>query len=255
MAPSTKIAPELVRAMAHPQRFAILSALDKEAMTVSTLQRELQLARPVLLRHLRALERVGFIHGADIGSDRLYEVAAIPRFEDAEWGTLSTVAQREGVASMLAHLHVASTTALDAGGFDRDDMHFTRTALRIGEKDFKRLAAEFADLMYRVEDVQEHATEGEVGATAVLMLFESEVKDHRPSTTPDEGEDAFTTLEGRERVYDLQERIADLVVEADLDWDAALNVVDELRVVLKASKLAAEREQETHREGHATPAT
>lgn len=255
MAEHVKVAPELLRAIAHPQRLEILTVLDDRAMTLTALVRELRSDRATLARHLRALERAGLVHSADAGNDRLFEAAAIPHYDNVDWGTLSEVIRREAVAMSLARLQRVMTTSLDAGGFDRENIHFSRTALNIGEQDFDRLSAEFDGLLDRVDELQKETEDRGTHATAVLMLFENAPSEHR--TVDDHGKpDTFTTLEGRERAYDLHERISDLVIEPDVDWDAALNAVDELRVVLHAARLAAQRERDSLRRSvQAVPTT
>jgi DNA-binding transcriptional ArsR family regulator len=258
VAPQTKIAPELLRAIAHPQRLAILTALDDRALSVAALVAELGSDRATVARHLRSLERAGLVHSAAVGNDLIFEASALPRYDNAEWSTLSDVVRREALATALTRVQIATSTSLDDGGFDRENIHFSRTALNIGEGDFDRLSADFDALLDRVDEVQTEASDSSVQATAVLMLFESSPAGHRTVEDHDVPE-AFTTDEGRERAYDLHERIGDLVLSGDVDWDAALNAVDELRVVLNASRLAARRDREHSagpaRVGHAIPAT
>jgi DNA-binding transcriptional ArsR family regulator len=259
VAPQTKIAPELLRAIAHPQRLAILTALDDRAMSVGALVTELASDRATVARHLRALERAGLVRSAAVGNDLIFEAVALPRYDNEEWSTLSDVVRREALATALTRVQVATTTSLDDGGFDRENIHFSRTSLAIGAADFDRLSANFDTMLDRVDEVQTEATERTVQATAVLMLFESSPSgDH--GVAPQDVPARFTVDEGRERVYDLHERIGDLVLSGNVDWDAALNAVDQLRVVLNASRLAAQREGQggvvlAGPHAHATPAT
>jgi DNA-binding transcriptional ArsR family regulator len=258
VAPQTKIAPELLRAIAHPQRLAILTALDDRALGVTALVTEVGSDRATVSRHLRSLERAGLVHSAAVGNELVFETTALPRYDNAEWSTLSDVVRREALATALTRVQLATSTSLDDGGFDRENIHFSRTALNIGEGDFDRLSADFDALLDRVDEVQTDATDTSVQATAVLMLFESTPAPHR-TVTPHDAPETFTVDEGRERAYDLHERIGDLVLSGDVDWDAALNAVDELRVVLNASRLAAQRERErgavVRPAPHAAPAT
>jgi DNA-binding transcriptional ArsR family regulator len=250
MAPQTNISQELLRAIAHPHRLAILNLLDDQAMTLSALVKASGCERSAVSRHLRSLERAGLVRGAGEGADRLYESATAPHYDSGDWGTLSNVVRREALSTALTRIQLVSSRALEGGGFDRENIHFSRTALAIGEQEFDRLSADFDGLLDRVDDLQKEATENDVQATAVLMLFENPPQSHG-TVGPHDVPDSFTTLEGRERSYDLQERIGDIIDDVDVDWDAALNAVDELRVVLNASRLAARRE----RDHQATPAT
>lgn len=259
MAPQTKLAPELLRAIAHPQRLAILTALDDRAMSVPALVQELSSDRATVARHLRSLERAGLVRSAALGNELIFEATALPRYDNAEWGSLTEVVRREALATALTRVQMATATSLDDGGFDRENIHFSRTQLNIGEGDFDRLSAHFDSVLDRVDEVQTGATENTVQATAVLMLFESTPSSHSV-VAPHDDPATFTVTEGRERAYDLHERIGDLVIDHDIDWDAALDAVDELRVVLNASRLAAQRERERDLRrrgprGHSTPAT
>jgi ArsR family transcriptional regulator len=256
VAPQTKIAPELLRAIAHPQRLAILTALDDRALSVASLMAQLGTDRVTVARHLRSLERAGLVRSASLGNEVIYEACVLPHYDNADWSTLSDVVRREALATALTRVQLATSTSLDDGGFDRENIHFSRTALNIGEGDFDRLSADFDTFLDRVDGVQTEATESTVQATAVLMLFETGPSaDH--AVSGHDVADRFTVDEGRERAWDLHERIGDLVLSGDVDWDAALNAVDELRVVLNASRLAAQREQSTPGVviPHATPAT
>jgi DNA-binding transcriptional ArsR family regulator len=258
VARQTKIAPELLRAIAHPQRLAILAALDDRALSVPALMAELGSDRATVARHLRSLERAGLVRSASLGNELIFEACVLPHYDNADWSTLSDVVRREALATALTRVQLATSTSLDDGGFDRENIHFSRTGLTIGERDFDRLSADFDTFLDRVDEVQTDATETTVQATAVLMLFESGPSGGH-ADAPEDIPERFTVDEGRERAYDLHERIGDLVLSGDVDWDAALNAVDELRVVLNASRIAAQRERGTGGVvlpgPHATPAT
>jgi DNA-binding transcriptional ArsR family regulator len=254
----TSVAPELIRAIAHPVRLRIFGALDRRPLTVAQLVSEVGEDRRCMLRHLRRLEEAGVICSADGPDGTVYEATAIPHFNDNDYSALPIAMRRAAVAVCLSQIQATAAGALDAGGFDRDDIHVSRTSLTVAPNDWQRVADELAEALERVDTVREDADaedgagDDAVRATAVIMLFETGRGDpaHADRTA------TFSREEALLRAWDLNEELADLLVPGEsTDWNAIIEHADQLRVLASAALgAAAAREEIPPPHGETQPA-
>jgi DNA-binding transcriptional ArsR family regulator len=231
----TPVAPEPIRAIAHPVRLRIFQAVDRRPMTLTDVVREVGQERRCTLRHLRRLEAAGLVCSAAGPAGRTYEATAIPSL--ADYRTLPPATRRAAVAVGLAQIQATASCALGDGGFDRDDAHVSRTSLTVDPAAWQRVADELAEALERVDVVREDTGDdepapGAVNATAVIMLFESHdalaAEADRPAT--------FSREDALLRAWDLNEELADLLVpHASTDWHAIIEHADQLRVLASAA--------------------
>jgi DNA-binding transcriptional ArsR family regulator len=232
------VTPELIRAISHPVRLRIFGALDRRPLTLTELSREIGEDRRCTLRHVRLLEQAGVIRSASGPAGRVYEATSIPTFNDDDYGALPIAMRRAAVAVCLARVQATAAGALDDGGFDRGDIHVSRTALTVDPDDWQRVADELAETLERLHSIRDDAEDDlpaadAVHATAVIMLFESGGQPPERS----EGTAAFTREDALLRAWDLTEEVTDLLVPAEAtDWTAIIERVDQLRVLASAAQ-------------------
>lgn len=234
------VAPELIRAISHPVRLRIFVALDQRPMTLAELMIAIDADRRCTLRHLRQMEAAGVVCSVNGPAGPVYETVTGPYFSDTDYGTLPLAIRRAGVAACLANVQASAAHALSDGGFDRDDIHVSRTSVAVGAADWQRLADELAETLERIGTVRDDAAEtpsqpGDVQATVVLMLYDSgpagDGAIHSPGT--------FSREEALLRAWDLNEDLAELLVPAEAtDWEAIIEHADQLRVLASAAQYA-----------------
>lgn len=234
----TTIATEYASAVAHPIRLRLVAALGEGPRTLESLGSELDASDADILRHASALEELDLLQATDHPDGaRTYELRREPVFWDTAWARLPLAAKRSAAAAGVTQLTAAATAAVDRGGFDRPDMHLTRTSLRVDEARWHALAGQFSGMLHRLGDMAEAPEpDGSSGptfqATAVMMLFtgeHAETDAHVPSPRWDEEE-------ALRRVWDLTEMLAEITPRAITNWDAIAAIAGELRLIAKSMK-------------------
>ena len=177
-----------------------------------------------------------------------YELARLPFFDDTEYGSISTAAREAAVAATLAHTQTATLAALEAGGFDRTDIHLSRTSLTVSEEQWSTLTREFAGLLERIEALQEEAAQqpadahdgSPVNAGAILMLFERAPSGGGRSHGHDD-DASFSADEALDRSWSMCEDMLQSLTSPRTDWALVASMADQLRVVAAAAHAAEAR--------------
>jgi len=191
--------PRLIKALAHPLRVRILSILETRDMaSPNEMADELGVSLGVMSYHVRRLHALGFLElvkrtprrGA---IEHHYRAKARPHVTDEGWAETPSIVKRAMVGASLQQINGFINTAASQGGFDRSDAHLSRTVVALDEEGWKELAGDLAQLMERVDRLQEESLErvkasgqdSEVAlrrSAAVLMLFDAEgVPEHDPA--------------------------------------------------------------------------
>jgi DNA-binding transcriptional ArsR family regulator len=232
----------LARAVGHPMRVRIIAALDDGPCALDTLAARVGGDRKAVAGHARLLAQAGLVRSTRVGRTSTYELVSQPAFSDDEYEALSLAAREAAVAAALANAHTAAATALESGGFDRPEVHVSRTPLELTEAQWRSLSSAFAELLERVEaaraDGAAEADEATIKASAVLMLFErgDGVAEHPAGDRPPE---EFSQSEGLVRSWELCEELEGQLQAAQTDWASVISLADQLRVLAR-SALAAE---------------
>jgi DNA-binding transcriptional ArsR family regulator len=230
----------LARAVGHPTRVRIIAALDDGPCGLPTLAARVDGDRRTVARHARVLEQAGLVQSTRSPQGRTYALVGQLAFSDEEYGTLSAASREAAVAAALAHAHTAAAAALEGGGFDREDVHVSRTSLQLSEAQWQELADEFAQLLERIE-AHKSASDDDaaIRASAVLMLFErpGAARAHPPTMHGDDA--SFAISEGLERSWKLSEELEDALHAPVTAWPEVIALADQLRVLARAA-LAAE---------------
>lgn len=234
----TTIASEYASALAHPVRFRMVAALADGPRTIESLASELDASDATILSHADALESLDVLRPTDHpDGTRTYELLRDPILWDEAWGQLPLAALRAAAAAAVTQISAAATAAVDRGGFDREDIHLTRTALRVDEARWRELVTLLASTLHELGDLAEAPEpDGSTGptfqATAVMMLFTSELGD-AAATIPDSRWEESHALS---RTWELSEELEDLAPRATPDWSRIEAIAGELQLIARSMK-------------------
>ncbi len=186
IAPITNIEdPRYVKALAHPLRIRLLTLLGERDASPVQLAEQVDATLGTVAYHVRTLERLGLIemvatHQRRGATEHVYAAREHPRFSDSAWSATSPMAKHVMIASILAQLGQYVTQSAAAGGFDRGDAHFTRTALKLDEEGWKEMAAMTKTWLEQVSDIEARSKKrikrtGEqvFDAGLVILFFEA----------------------------------------------------------------------------------
>jgi DNA-binding transcriptional ArsR family regulator len=257
MVPSSHVAPAMARAIGNPVRVDILAALGDGPRTAGRLAAEVDADRRSVARHASVLERVGLVQRTGPRHRATYSLNKTLVFSDSEYGALPPTSRESAVAAALTHYHTAAVSALEHGGFDREDIHLSRTSLELTDAQWRELYDAFTELLERVESTAATAPTPEeptTRASAIMMLFERPTRGGARSELDDEAE-PFSIEEGLTRAWDLSEELDGALTGDRADWATVVARADELRVVARAALAAEVRETEArggevHGAGH-----
>jgi DNA-binding transcriptional ArsR family regulator len=176
--------PRLVKAYAHPLRIHILGLLDNRVASPSEIAQELGTPLSNTSYHVRQLAALGLVELVDRATRRgaiehYYTASFRPKITADGWVALPDIVKRAVIGGGLQQAIAHIVAAANEGGFDRDDIHFSRTAGRLDSEAWDELEHEMVALLERVERIVE-ASEARLAddperdgdeATALMMLF------------------------------------------------------------------------------------
>ena len=176
--------PSLAKALAHPLRTRILSALEDRIASPSELATELGAPLGVVSYHVRRLAALRFLklvkrvprRGA---VEHYYTAVAGPHITSAAWGSTPTIAKQAMISTVLADVGRRAADAASTGGFDDALAHISRTPLTLDEEGWREAAKELGALLVRIGKIEAESAKrlarcdhaGEQRSEAVLMLF------------------------------------------------------------------------------------
>jgi DNA-binding transcriptional ArsR family regulator len=178
--------PALAKALAHPLRTRILTALENRTASPSEIAQELGAPLGVVSYHVRRLQALQFVklvkrvprRGA---VEHYYTTVAGPRVTNSAWSATPTIVKEAAVNAALEGIGSYVNAAAAAGGFNRGNMHLSRTPLVVDEKGWQALSHELDALLAKLERIQAESQKrllrndhrDELHASVVLMLFNS----------------------------------------------------------------------------------
>jgi len=181
--------PRLVKALAHPLRVRILSILETRNASPNELSKEIGAPLGTVSYHVRRLDELGLVKLVSTAPRRgavehYYKAEATPRVTDKAWSQAPEIVKQALVGASLGQLSEQVNDAAVEGGFSRDGAYLARMPVLIDQQGWDDLNA----LMGRVEEevdqiaaasekrLRKSDHEGELAATAVVMLFERALK-------------------------------------------------------------------------------
>jgi DNA-binding transcriptional ArsR family regulator len=177
--------PRLVKALAHPLRVSILSALAHRVASPSQLAEELDVPLPNLSYHIRMLVQLDLLKLVKTRPRRgaiehYYQAKGPVAVSDKAWGEVPTLVKEAMVSAHLRQTGEMVDAAAATGGFDDEKSVLTRLSLKLDPKSFAELSAKVQELYSYAEkliaDADKRRADGdhpddEIDAGLVLMLF------------------------------------------------------------------------------------
>lgn len=178
--------PSLAKALAHPMRTRILSALENRTASPSELADELEAPLGVVSYHVRRLHSLRFLklvkRVARRGAvEHYYTTIAGPTITDAAWGSTPAIVKQAMLGATLNAIGASVGAAAGSGGFDQPATHVSRTPVTLDAEGWSTLARELESVLDRIGEIEAESHErllrndhqGEQQATVVLMLYNS----------------------------------------------------------------------------------
>jgi DNA-binding transcriptional ArsR family regulator len=176
--------PRLVKALAHPLRVSILSALAHRVASPSQLAEELDVPLPNLSYHIRMLVQLDLLKLVKTRPRRgaiehYYQAKGPVTVSDKAWGEVPNLVKEAMVSAHLRQTGEMVDAAAATGGFDDDKAVLTRLSLKLDQQAWAELSAKVQDLYGYAETLlaesetrrKEGDHEDEIDAGLVLMLF------------------------------------------------------------------------------------
>lgn len=154
--------PRLVKALTHPLRVRILTALDGQVASPRELSRELGAPLGNVSYHVRALYRLGLVRLVSEtprrGSvEHHYTAEAQPVTSGAEWAAVPGPIRQMLVSQALHQAGRDVSAATEAGGFERPEAHVGRTAMTLDAEGWQALDTALRHFLERVGAIEREA--------------------------------------------------------------------------------------------------
>jgi DNA-binding transcriptional ArsR family regulator len=189
----------LLKALVHPIRLALLSELSQRNVSPAEFARQLDEPIPNVAYHFRVLEEMGFIE--EVGSrpargsiEHFYRRTATVIFDDEDWMHLPDEARRVVASTFLGDLIGRISEAIQAGTLTaREDIHITWTPVPLDEQGWTEVMRILGSAFEEVGKVKDQAEkrlaesrDDRLLATVALAGFESPTseRDRQPGEEP-----------------------------------------------------------------------
>jgi DNA-binding transcriptional ArsR family regulator len=146
----------LIKAYAHPLRLQILSLLDNRVASPKQIAAELDTPLPNTAYHVRQLASLGLVQlvrrtarGGAI--EHHYTAKVRPIIPDEVWADLPDIVKRAYGSGTLQQAIPQLIAAVDAGGFEAEEAHFSRTPARLDTKGWKAISRELLKTLHRID--------------------------------------------------------------------------------------------------------
>jgi DNA-binding transcriptional ArsR family regulator len=188
----TGVDQRLVRAIGHPLRLRLLTIFNERVASPSDLAAELGEPIGNVSYHTRILARLGCVELVKTKQVRgavehYYRAVVRPVFSDDDWAELPLSIRKSLAGAVLTEIADDMGASANAGGFDRDDVHLSRTPLGLDRQGWQDLNEALQGVAERALEIQaesaarlqaDGATDSEAAAL-VLMLFEPSAEGKR----------------------------------------------------------------------------
>ena len=181
----TGVDQRLVRAIGHPLRLRLLTIFNERVASPSDLATELGEPIGNVSYHTRILARLGCVELVKTKQVRgavehYYRAVVRPVFTDEDWAELPLSIRKSLAGAVLTEIADDMGASANEGGFDRDDVHLSRTPLTLDQQGWQELNELLQELVDQGLEIQaqsaarlqaDGARDSEAAAL-VLMLFE-----------------------------------------------------------------------------------
>ena len=181
----TGVDQRLVRAIGHPLRLRLLTIFNERVASPSDLAAELGEPIGNVSYHTRILARLGCVELVKTKQVRgavehYYRAVVRPVFSDDDWAELPPSIRKSLAGAVLTEIADDMSASAAEGGFDRDDVHLSRTVLTLDQQGWSELNDLLQELVEQALEVQAQSSarlqsdgaQDSEGAALVMMLFE-----------------------------------------------------------------------------------
>jgi hypothetical protein len=188
----TGVDQRLVRAIGHPLRLRLLTIFNERVASPSDLAAELGEPIGNVSYHTRILARLGCVELVKTKQVRgavehYYRAVVRPVFSDDDWAELPLSIRKSLAGAVLTEIADDMSASATAGGFDRDEVHLSRTTLTLdgqGWQDLNEALQEIGDRALEIQAesaarLQSDGASDSEAAALVLMLFEPSAQGKR----------------------------------------------------------------------------
>lgn len=165
--PQSRTSPEgitqqLAKALAHPLRVRILSALHQGISSPNQLAQELKEPLGNVSYHVKTLLEYDCIELVKTEPRRgavehFYRATDRAFLSDSDWAKIPASARKGISGSIIESIGQSATAALAAGMIDRKDSHISETPLILDEEGWKELNKVLAETVKRSAAIQKEA--------------------------------------------------------------------------------------------------
>jgi DNA-binding transcriptional ArsR family regulator len=153
------IEPNLAKALSHPLRMRILTILGQRVASPVELAGELDVPLNNLSYHVRTLLDLGCIELVRTEPRRgtlehFYRAIERPIISADEWSAIPLTVRRAIADGVLTQIAKDLKSAAGRGGFDRADVHLTRTPLALDEQGWEELGGLTSELLEKAMEIQ-----------------------------------------------------------------------------------------------------
>ncbi|HEX8648943.1 MAG TPA: helix-turn-helix domain-containing protein [Thermoleophilaceae bacterium] len=172
--------PTLAKAYSHPLRIHILELLDGRIASPRELAAELGAPLSNTSYHVRQLVSFGLVElvarTARRGAiEHHYTSKGSPTLSDSDWGSLPSIIKKTVLRTTVKKAITEMAEAAQAGGFERPDIHYTRTAGNLDPQAWSEVSLTLREALERVERIVEESSERDAPdaepSTIILMHF------------------------------------------------------------------------------------
>jgi hypothetical protein len=181
----TGVDKRLVRAIGPPLRLRLLTIFNERVASPSDLAAELGEPIGNVSYHTRILARLGCVELVKTKQVRgavehYYRAVVRPVFSDDDWAELPLSIRKSLAGAVLTEIADDMGASANAGGFDRDEVHLSRTTVTLdsqGWQDLNEALQEVGDRALEIQAesaarLQSDGASDSEAAALVLMLFE-----------------------------------------------------------------------------------
>jgi DNA-binding transcriptional ArsR family regulator len=181
----TGVDQRLVRAIGHPLRLRLLTIFNERVASPSDLAAELGEPIGNVSYHTRILARLGCVELVRTKQVRgavehYYRAVVRPVFSDEDWAELPLSIRKSLAGAVLTEIAADTGASATEGGFDRDEVHLSRSVLTLDRQGWQQLNEALQELYDQALEIQtqsaarlhsDGASDSEAAVLA-LMLFE-----------------------------------------------------------------------------------
>lgn len=156
--------PRLAKALAHPLRLEILRHLGDRTASPSEIAAEIGAPLTNVSYHVRKLRALGLIKLVRKTPKRgvvehYYSAKRRRDVTDSAWAQTPPIVKEALVGPVVDSAAELLTGAAASGGFDRADMHFTRSHRDVDERGWKEMAAVLMNTLRELDRIEVEALE------------------------------------------------------------------------------------------------